>query len=525
MAGSDINENPESSAKHKDEDKMGASQESFKTPVMGAKDAEKADPVYKQLIDLSKKRIEIPGALYIASVTIPLEKPNANHIVVGPSDISQNFLDSFVQPYPIPILHGHLETSEGPFDTGRPAQVYGRVTAAMVDSVKAGNRRMKAVVTGQVITEQNTIERIMSMTDYTQSITWLAEAKNCTICNAAAPFCEHIRGNVYPVLDKNGDPTGKEELALERHRPKRAIEESFVLVPAYEDAMIKAIEKNSVGADPHLVDDNVPQALFAYSKKVTSNGVDLPKDPLKAEKTEEGSQSEENNVTMENNNPAFEGIEMNKEELQELFASSMEPVMKKLGSLEERINSIESSKKGDEGKDTKNSETENKTEPADAGEGGSDAPAEPNTASNDDQVSFEEVKEFVHKMGLILVKQEENREKQLNTLIEKIDELFKQLDEGESSDTDTEEEGKDGDGESSSTDEGSSDTPDSETEESETDEGKEASDQTKDEGEQSSTPDGTQESAAPESKKTHKNTLAEQSFNSIMRSLTVGTAN
>lgn len=245
--------------------------------------------IFQQLIDMAKARRDVKGALYIGAVTVPLDVLNSNCIIVPKSNVTPEFMSSLTDDI-IPVIYNHAFEDDGsglyyePND--KPPRVLGRVYSAMIGSVGHANRLFDAICTGQIITDAEAIDRIQSMTDFTQSITWGSPERCCSICgeDIYKSSCPHIPGRMYPVEtnDDDGDegpeaggpahrggqpaapaapdPEAEQVLCYEIHKPTRAFENSFVLLPAYRECTVKAVEKNSASM-------KMPHAIFQYNAK------------------------------------------------------------------------------------------------------------------------------------------------------------------------------------------------------------------------------------------------------------------
>lgn len=233
--------------------------------------------IFQQLIDSAKARLDAKGALYIAAVTVPLDVMNSNCIIVPQKNITPEFMSSLTDDL-IPVIYNHAFSDDGSGlyyePNNKPPRILGRVYAAMIGSVGHAGRSFNAICTAQIITDAEAIERIQSMTDFTQSITWGSPDRICSICNEdvyKGP-CPHVPGRMYSLDAEDGEDspqqqpstppesTGEEELCYEIHTPQRAYENSFVMMPAYRECTVKAVEKNSTSM-------RVPHGIFQYNAK------------------------------------------------------------------------------------------------------------------------------------------------------------------------------------------------------------------------------------------------------------------
>jgi len=398
---------------------------SFSTPVFGIRNAQDADPLFQSLVKSAKKQLNVPGALYIAAITIPLGKPNARFIAVESESVTKQFLKSFIEPYPIPILYNHADSAGGMFEEppSNPPRIYGRVLSVSTGTIKHSGKTMEVLATGQIITDEEAKCRIESMTDFSQSISWLAESKKCSICSEPPGYCDHRPGRVEEILNDKGEVKG-EKLALELHVPKRAIENSFVLIPAYEDAMLKAIERNS------LVNQPSPYALLDFTVKNSVQGVELPKTTPSPESGEEGqvSPTGETNGTMITDETTIEGSEMDIKEILEKLTgiqNSVEAMGKEIDELKKASNSTPPAEPAS-GEPAK---TENQgQQPGTQAQPTAGATVQPGASSEEGTPAtqagttpdIKTLHELVTKMGLMLVKREEAFEKSFNTLTDRV---------------------------------------------------------------------------------------------------------
>lgn len=230
-----------------------------------AAEAEKAPPLYGKLIAKAKSVRNIPGALYIASEVMAFDTPSENYKTVYWDNDAKNFMKTFVDPQPIPLLYNHADGLDsggmfGPGPSDVPPNVAGRVLAY---DAAPGMFGTKSAFAGQVVTNKDTIERIYNLMDYTQSISIMPKGYICEVCNdnAMSDDCPHYPGQI--IADPN--KKGKEKRVTWKLIPKYAVEYSFVLVPGYRNARIVAMEQNGFFGDKAPTTHG--RALFSYNKK------------------------------------------------------------------------------------------------------------------------------------------------------------------------------------------------------------------------------------------------------------------
>lgn len=215
-------------------------------PVMEASKAKSSNlsTLQRALIDQAKKVHNVRGALYICSEVMVFNEPSRHYKTVYYDSEGQRFVKTLVEPVPIPVLHNHIDgTSESHtvMADGGKIKGAGRVLTVAADKNDAGQT---ALFAGQVIFDKETIDRIMSLTDYSQSISIRPKSYFCEECkiNALSDECPHMPGDII-------DPgTPKERFVYWKLVPDFAVEFSFVFAPAYPTARVLSVEQNSIAS-------------------------------------------------------------------------------------------------------------------------------------------------------------------------------------------------------------------------------------------------------------------------------------
>jgi len=330
-------------------------------------DSKHISSFYKQLINAAKRTKDIPGALYIASETLPLDTVNSNFKrIPSKSKTLRAFVKSFSEPYPIPVVYNHV-TSKGGFFSGngdQPSRVAGRVYVARTHTLRDDGGR-KAIYTGQAITDDETIERIHNAQDLTRSVSFMPAGFKCSTCGKH-PFlddCPHRSGEYVEKDEKRTN-----ERVVFDVDPDFAVEDSFVLVPAFRTTMIKAIEQNN---DASTVEMNIPSlGLISYTKKIMSNGF-----------TAEGDK-ERNNDTIDNNNAPSDTTDGENTEENTGGSNEMDPKELK-EALENLTNSVSSLTK-DVAELKKDSQNDTSSAPTNTGDTSTDGAGNNSENNNND---------------------------------------------------------------------------------------------------------------------------------------------
>lgn len=196
------------------------------------------------------------GALYIASEVMPFDLPSENYKRVNYDSEAKRFLKTFTSPQPIPVIYNHNDGLEPLSSFSGKPEVAGRVLSV---AVAEGIFKVPSIFAGQMIVNKESIERIQDMIDYTQSISYMPKGYICEECGSdgTSEDCPHYPGQV--IKDKNG----KERRVVFTVIPNYAAELSFVLVPAYRNARVVAMEQNSIRQP-------IPEfrAVTFYNKKI-----------------------------------------------------------------------------------------------------------------------------------------------------------------------------------------------------------------------------------------------------------------
>lgn len=149
-------------------------------------------------------------------------------------------LQSYVHPYPVPVLANHDKYGE----------VYGRVyhkpQIARTSDTKTGV--ISYVEAMATITNPKAIEELMSGRWYTVSNGASAQSVTCSICKTdlTLEYCEHIRGKYYKVEDED-----KPVMAYLIIGPLVNEEISFVTVPSDNEAGVIKIKPATAQAESY----------------------------------------------------------------------------------------------------------------------------------------------------------------------------------------------------------------------------------------------------------------------------------
>lgn len=272
----------------------------------------KAPPVYQKVINDAKKYMNMAGALYIASEVMPFDIPSENYKRVKYDAEAKKFLKTFTNPQPIPVIYNHNDGTDPWMSMEGKPDVAGRVLS---NAVADGVYGVPTVFCGQMITDKESIERIQSMIDYTQSISYMPKGYICEECgmDGNSDDCAHYPGQI--IKDKNG----KERRVIFTTIPNYAAELSFVLVPGYRNARVVAMEQNNAGGVPITG----VKAISYYNKKVQEvvnfDNKEVVQEISTAETINENLDTNKTHDTINNEFGIQEGPEM--EKLLEAFSN------------------------------------------------------------------------------------------------------------------------------------------------------------------------------------------------------------
>lgn len=254
---------------------MGMEKESYQLQFIGrelnaAMSGEKSSQLHARLISEAKKVKDLPGALYLATEAMPFDVMSGNYKRTPYNNQSNAFARTAIQPYYKPILYSHDDGSGGMFMPGMKPNIVGRVfSVAVADNGRGG----KSIFTGQVITDKESIDRVNSFIDYSQSIAFYPQSYTCDVCGEDPMKGCGLESDVSRCYnlgkEVSTDKSKKKTLVTWSVIPSNIAEISFVAIPAYPDAQVLGIEQNSIGQ--HLVAPNVRQGaletFFQYKKK------------------------------------------------------------------------------------------------------------------------------------------------------------------------------------------------------------------------------------------------------------------
>lgn len=242
--------------------------------------------LHARLIAEAKKVRDLPGALYLATEAMPFDVLSGNFKRTPYNSQSKAFAQTAITPYYRPILYSHDDGSGGMFMPGMKPVIAGRVLSSIINDNGRGG---KSIFTGQVITDKDSIERVNSFIDYSQSISFYPQAYTCDVCGAdPMKGCglEEDAQRCYN-LGKEVNETGNKKRKVRvtwSVLPSYIAEISFVATPAYQDAMVLGIEQNSLGQG--LVSPGGLGGLTAFYNYVKKEGfVTVGDIPTKANQT------------------------------------------------------------------------------------------------------------------------------------------------------------------------------------------------------------------------------------------------
>lgn len=463
----------------------------FEISSFGIESAEETRPEFSNLINKAMSRMTkihgsdfIKGKLFVAGVTLPLDRRNSNNWIVPSENVYESFMKTFVSPYGIPIVHNHT-TAPGGFamDRGDPAPTAGRIINVHISETENAEGKFNAILSGQMIDSPESIDRVMAAKDYTQSVSYKVSAELCSLCGLPMYYGQCKNGHFVgqPVTDEEDKYTG--QIPLEAHVPERAIENSFVLVPAFREAVLSAVKMNSATVErptPNL-------SLFHYVKSNQWNGYSIGDEEknnnlkgkileIEQDKEQELSSGNEKRSIIDTNEAGNAATEenMSKEVLEKLDQNTQ--------ILTDLVNKIGQNQQTDTGQ---GSQSESGGTPSNDGDGstadknnggsgtgeGSDQPK--NAELQDVFEACTKTAEIVHQTGLLIHKMHEAFDKQLKELHAEIQNLTEVEDDPD----------KGNDGNKPSGDAGSGQEP---TGEGEPGKGQEKSSEQKDQGKENS---------------------------------------
>ena len=240
---------------------------------------------YDNLIKKAKELKDVPGALYVVSEALPFDEVNYNHKRV-PFDkkLSQVLGNSCTNPMPKPIIYNHEDGGWSP----EAPNVVGKIFSW---GIQDNGRGSKSLYNAQCITDKNTIERIYTLTDYSQSITYYADTYVCDLCGAVHPqtICDHYPGDIIEDGKETSAQKPPRRVTFSLHA-NRVSEQSFVLKPAYDNVMLLAYEQNSSGNSGK---GGIGRAVMEYSNKKSIVVPEL--ENLNGDKLENSNSIQENN--------------------------------------------------------------------------------------------------------------------------------------------------------------------------------------------------------------------------------------
>jgi len=331
---------------------MDKTNEQFNVPLLRidtkSKEANVVPKLYQDLINKSKQLNNIEGALYLAAETMPFEVVSENYKYVSYDKDGKNLVKSLITK---PIIYNHEDGSEGGGlfggdPVGKP-EIAGRILASQVHTGAAGTN---SIFTGQMITDKDAIDRIMSMLDYNQSISFFPKGYICDVCGLDA-YDENCNHRVGAILEgKQAKSSKKDGRVVWKAIPEYAAELSFVLIPAYRDASIKAYEQNSIG--------NNRNTMLSYSSYTPKSSIVVPESAalqnLNGSPLDTNSKIKENSDIIKNKNKEEDNMD---EKVLEQLTNALSDISKHLEKNTKVLEGLTPKPNGDADKNSASSDT------------------------------------------------------------------------------------------------------------------------------------------------------------------------